>query len=396
MKPIILKQNDKLKLDIEDNVDNWSIYVIVSYAISWDNFSEESVVYSLSDSWEYELLNNSSTDKYVIVEVNVSNFWDNSNIITYLLEDWDWNKYTIWEVSISSKQTIQLSDINQTSTSWDEKVKADSNDNVPWYLFDKVDDETIEVDTATHKLKVKQISSSYISDFTEAAQDAVWAAVWETNTVKLSYDDNWNKIYWDLKYNSTTTINITEDSDWIYPNVLDNTSTQKVVVDLDWTNKWTRKELNFIQWDNVTIDVQDNSTDDRLDITISATWGWSWLSITPVAKYDGSLVEWVFEEIQLPSNITINSIKAVLEWKPSGSDDDNDDTELKIEYTTDWWDTWNEITTINFDADDSTINWVLIKDVSIWNDYDENTRIRFNITKTADNYAGDNLKVYFK
>ena len=220
--------------------------------------------------------------------------------------------------------------------------------------------------------------------------------------IVVAYADSWTSLSELSAYlNLTSTTDTTLLSNWW--------SNKYVVADISFTNTDNIDHTVLIKVDNwssvyriwkLIIPAGYTATLDDIWLTTSSTWSWEWgswwLSITPVAKYDWSLVEWVFEEIQLPSDTTINNIKAVLEWAPSGSDDNNDDTELKIEYTTDWGSTWTVIATINFDADDTKTNWVLIKNVNVWANHTENTRIRFNITKTADNYAGDNLKVYFK
>ena len=41
-------------------------------------------------------------------------------------------------------------------------------------------------------------------------------------------------------------------------------------------------------------------------------------------------------------------------------------------------------------------NWIPITNDSEWDDLSENDRIRFNVTEVGDDYAGWNLKIYFK
>ncbi|HMH70010.1 MAG TPA: glycosyl hydrolase family 28-related protein [Candidatus Saccharimonadales bacterium] len=89
-----------------------------------------------------------------------------------------------------------------------------------------------------------------ISDFGEAAQDAVGGVLANTTTLNLAYDDTGNVI--------SGTVN-------------DNTSTQKVQVAKDGTLQATRHQLNFIQGSNITLTAADNSGSDRVDVTIAAT-----------------------------------------------------------------------------------------------------------------------------
>ncbi|HEX4662468.1 MAG TPA: hypothetical protein VH144_02545, partial [Candidatus Saccharimonadales bacterium] len=94
--------------------------------------------------------------------------------------------------------------------------------------------------------------SSTISDFTEAAQDAAGAALTNTSTVNLTYNDAGNAI--------TADVNT-------------NTSTQKVEVAKAGTLTGTRKRVNLIEGSNVTITTADNAGSDRVDVTIAAASG---------------------------------------------------------------------------------------------------------------------------
>src|SRR6516162_1795885 len=64
-----------------------------------------------------------------------------------------------------------------------------------------------------------------------------------------------------------------EDATWVAPSVsiADDTSTQRVEVALAGTLEGTRKQLNFIAGSGQTINVADNSLNNRVDITLAAS-----------------------------------------------------------------------------------------------------------------------------
>ena len=428
MKPIIIKKDQTLKIKLDWDITNWCD-VTVAYAASWTNWVvEDNVMLSVADTDEHDLLSNSSDDNYVVADVVIHNKDDWS--VTATLELYDGtNTFIFGKATVEWQKNIWLESFDSTKTLQDEKVKTDVNDPSSWYLSDKVDWTTIVADTDNHIILVwdwwiseskiadwavtttkiwdwavtavklwDDIDHTKITDFDEAAQDAVWWILTDTNSIDFTYDDDNNSITAYVKIQNTTTVNLSVDDSWLKADVIDNTTTQKIVVDKWWSNVWTRKEINFIEWDNVTIDITDDSDNDKIDITISASWwSWSWLSVTPVTRYDWELTEWTFDEIQAPADLTLNSIKATLENLPQGSDTDNDDTTLEIEYTTDGGDNWDSLASITFSWDDTTTNGIDIKDADpSTNSIDENTRIRFRISQTADQYAGWNLKIYFK
>lgn len=86
----------------------------------------------------------------------------------------------------------------------------------------------------------------------EMAQDAVGSILTDTTTVDLTYDDTANTIKADVK---------------------ENTSNQKVVVSSGGSTVGTRKEINFIEGDNITLTIADNPVDDSVDVTINAAGG---------------------------------------------------------------------------------------------------------------------------
>jgi len=95
-------------------------------------------------------------------------------------------------------------------------------------------------------------TSADVSDFTEAAQDAVGTIVADTATINATYDD--------------VTPALTLD-------VLDNSSTQRVRVGKAGTLAGTRREINFIDGANVTMTVADDAANDRVNVTIASVGG---------------------------------------------------------------------------------------------------------------------------
>jgi hypothetical protein len=95
-------------------------------------------------------------------------------------------------------------------------------------------------------------TAATISDFTEAAQDVIGALLADSSTIDFTYNDAGN----------AETVA-----------VIDNSSTQKVVVSKGGTTTGTRKQINFVEGSNVTITTSDNSGSDRVDVTIAASGG---------------------------------------------------------------------------------------------------------------------------
>lgn len=107
---------------------------------------------------------------------------------------------------------------------------------------------------------------------------------------------------------------------------------------LSWTNftdLWdTPVDYTWQAWKVVAV----KTTEDWVEFIDIQIWWWIW--ITPITKYDWELIEWIFDEVQVPNNVTISSIKATLENLPDWNTAWTDDiTTLAIEYTTDWWTT---------------------------------------------------------
>ncbi len=96
---------------------------------------------------------------------------------------------------------------------------------------------------------IPTLTSAKISDFVEAAQDAVGNAIIDSASIDFTYDDTANTI---------TGI------------VIPNTTNQRVVISNDGTVIGTRKQINFIPGTGVSYTITDNSGSDRVDLTINA------------------------------------------------------------------------------------------------------------------------------
>ena len=95
-------------------------------------------------------------------------------------------------------------------------------------------------------------TSSEITDFNEATQNAIGAILTDTSTVDFTYDDTNNQIKADVKPNS---------------------SNQKVAVSKNSTTPTgTRKQINFKDGTNISVTVADNATNDAVDVTITNTY----------------------------------------------------------------------------------------------------------------------------
>lgn len=105
-------------------------------------------------------------------------------------------------------------------------------------------DKYIVNDIPAEHQTIGPITSAHIGNFAEAAQDAIGAMANST----LAYDD------------ATPSLG-----------VVDNTSTQKVMVAQTGVTAGTRHKINFIEGSNVTIAADDNAGADRIDVTISAS-----------------------------------------------------------------------------------------------------------------------------
>lgn len=84
----------------------------------------------------------------------------------------------------------------------------------------------------------------------EQAQDAVGNILTDTSTIDFTYDDTNNQIKADVKSNSIV---------------------EKVEISKSGTLIGTRKRINFIEGSNVTMTIADDTTNDDIDVTISAS-----------------------------------------------------------------------------------------------------------------------------
>ncbi len=123
------------------------------------------------------------------------NWWDISKSWSKLSDIEDVQAYTwqAWKL-LAVKNTEDWTEwVPVEAVSWtDELVKADSWDSTAGYLSDKVDWSTLEVDTSTHKIKVKD-----------------WVFATDSNVVHKTWDET---ISWVKTFSGT--INLTGEFDW--------------------------------------------------------------------------------------------------------------------------------------------------------------------------------------
>lgn len=118
------------------------------------------------------------------------------------------------------------------------------------------------------------IPSTAVTDFNEAAQDAVGGILTDTNSIDMTYNDAGNQITADVRVRNTTTANTSITASGVGVDVNDNTSTQRVeVVKNSGAVVGTRKQLNFIEGSNVTLTITDDAGNDQVDISIAASGG---------------------------------------------------------------------------------------------------------------------------
>ncbi len=94
------------------------------------------------------------------------------------------------------------------------------------------------------------IPSSVISDFNESLEDRVSSFISTNSSISKSYDDTNNLLSFA---------------------VVQNTTIQKIEISNNGTLVGNRKGVNFIPGTNTSLDINDNSGNDRIDITISNT-----------------------------------------------------------------------------------------------------------------------------
>lgn len=95
---------------------------------------------------------------------------------------------------------------------------------------------------------IPSFTSTKITDFNEAAQDAVGNILTDSASIDFTYNDAANTI---------TGV------------VLPNTTNQRLVVTNNGTLVGTRKEINFIPGTGISYTITDNNVSDRVDVTIT-------------------------------------------------------------------------------------------------------------------------------
>lgn len=150
------------------NIDDfWDIkkWALLSVEVRWWNVSNNWVSLNIPDT-TLTLIDN--TTNYIVFDYTdntIKNLTDLTNFVWKILQvvTTSW-----WEITnIEDKREIIMSPIFNPEdfiiTNWKINIKkwwiykvlSDSNDPSAWYLSDKVDWTTLEIDTTTHKIKVK-------------------------------------------------------------------------------------------------------------------------------------------------------------------------------------------------------------------------------------------------
>lgn len=104
-------------------------------------------------------------------------------------------------------------------------------------------------------------TSGDITDFNEAAQDAVGGSLADTSTIDFTYDDAGNQITADVIQSGISTSNLNNDAGFI----------SGVEVEDNGTPVGTRNTLNFIGGTDISLTIADDSVNDEIDVTIDAT-----------------------------------------------------------------------------------------------------------------------------
>lgn len=109
----------------------------------------------------------------------------------------------------------------------------------------------------------------------EAAQDAIGTMVVDTNTVNVTYTDGTPELKWDVRYQDSTTVDLSDDGSGLKADVITDTSVQKVAVRKNSTggDVGTRRRLNFVEGANITLTITDDVVDNEVDIVITGTGG---------------------------------------------------------------------------------------------------------------------------
>ena len=177
--------------------------------------------------------------------------------------------YTISDNAANNRVDITISSVG---TAADEKVKADSADPTAGYLDSKTQN-SITVDTTTHKLQLVNDSSSPGANKvygTDGSGARGWQPLYYQRVVA-----NLTDVTQRYKLRFSSVFNVVDDStnNWTSVDLPNDVTIQKVEVSKDGgATISTRKKLNFISGNsNISISVTDDSANNRANITISST-----------------------------------------------------------------------------------------------------------------------------
>ena len=356
MKPLVIPKNYKLQAKL-DTAPNTAFDYIISYTESWAWYFNEAVIWWTLNSIDYTtILDNTSNYNFVIWEASFYNKDTNENTLYIAIYDWT-NTYEIWKVWIKNWNTIDLTNfIESQLVVVDEKVKADKDDPASWFLSNKVDNSTIEVDITNHYLQLKDwwIVEAKLSNNIDASSkwfnadkvDGKDASDFELVANKL--------IAFQATPDDTHYISekLAKDSlDWKEDAFTKNTAFNKNFWTASWdVMEWDTNvgivgtkivdETNIADW---TI-IQYNKTDDKYVCVAPPTWWWGWWIDTVVIAWDQ--VQWtMFYEFDADSDKTVWNVSVSLQTPPSWQD-----------FIVTWYNNWTSVWTTTILTTATAIN----------------------------------------
>jgi len=182
-------------------------------------------------------------------------------------------KFTLVNWEVAMKTSISW------SSWWDEKVKADNNDDTAWYLSDKVDWTTLSIDTTNHIMQV--IPWVFEPAFTKKTgfNLNLWTTAWTVsewnhnhklnNLSEKSYNsltDTPDLSIYELKANKLTAFQTTpDDTHYISEKLSKDSLDLKQNILTEWAFvDWDKTKLDWIAYNAnkyvITSDIDDTTT----------------------------------------------------------------------------------------------------------------------------------------
>jgi len=226
-----------------------------------------------------KVLTDTSTLTWIVLWEVVASWWDITTIT---------DKRSKWLQPVFDPNDFAFVDWKiRLKTWWVNKVKADDSDTSSWYLSDKVDNTTLEVDTTAHKMKVKDwiyASSSHthtstdITDFDTAVSNnsdvSDNKAARHTHSNKAVLDnitDSWDGSKYLADDWSYKTVSGTWDVVW------PSSSTDAAITLFDWTTGKTIKDSSITITTSLWNDDTTVPTSKAVSDAISDAWWWDML-----------------------------------------------------------------------------------------------------------------------